>query len=119
MINLEVTGLSVKSNFSLLGEEKIAQLALNGEIVTVNSLSKKYFTLKKSPENHGNGEPCLRCAPKEFGLLRLWYNVSIKCNNIRGDIWICSHCSKVNKTKAGKALWIELEKSRIDVAITS
>ena len=112
MTNLEETCLSAKSNFSLLGEDKIAQLALNGEVVTVNSLRMKGLSLTKSPENHGNGEPCDRCAKKETGLLRLWYKVSITCNNVRGDIWVCSHCSKVTKTRAGKDVWAELEKSR-------
>jgi len=112
MENTEVIKLSARSNFSLLGEEKIAQLALDGEIVKVNSLRSAGFTMVKSPVNQGN-EPCLKCARKESGILRLWYKVSINCNNVRGDIWICSHCSKVNKTRAGKDLWAELVKSRV------
>jgi hypothetical protein len=115
----ETLKLSMWSSFSLVGVKNAAKLALNGEVVTLDSLRKSGFPIKKSGVNHGNGEICLICAPKGSGQLRIWYEVtSINCNKVSGAIWICSHCSKVYvHDSRGTALWAELVKGLASVEI--
>lgn len=97
-------------NFSLIGHPEKAQLALNGEIVSVGWLSKNGFIITPSPIK--DGEHCLICAPKESGVKSRWIEVSITCNGVRGPIWLCRNCSKVYVHKRrGKQIWEELLKT--------
>jgi|WetSurMetagenome_2_1015567.scaffolds.fasta_scaffold547260_2 hypothetical protein len=100
-----------KYNFSLLGKGNTAQLALNGEVVSVNFLKMKGFTVEPSPIKEG--EHCFRCAPRGGEARRKWWKASIPCNGVRGEIWICQNCSTVYERKKGgngRALWAELTK---------
>ena len=109
MTNQTTKEISAKYFFSLLGTRDTPQLALNGEIVSVNTLKMAGFSLTKSSQNGGNGERCGKCSPMEP--VRIWYKTFISCNNVKGYVWICSKCSKVNIHKrGGKEVWAELTK---------
>lgn len=102
-----------RTGFSLVGSGKTAQLALDGSLVTLGTLTLAGCSPKKSPANGGKGEFCYRCAPPGSGILRVWYQVSISHNGVHGAIWICSNCSTVFEHKsAGKELWAELTKGQ-------
>jgi len=105
--------VSQRDSFSLLGTGNTAQLALNGEIIKLNDLRRSGFSVEKSPEKIDSRNYCFRCAPKEEGKAVSWFKISIKCIDVRGDIWICANCSTVYEHRSGgKNLWRELIKEQ-------
>jgi len=99
------------TGFSLIGAGNTAQLALDGKLVTLGTLTLLGYHVTKSPENNGKGEFCYRCAPQGTGILRAWYQVSITCNGVHGAVWICSHCSTAHQHQScGQSIWAELTK---------
>lgn len=109
MSTLRTPNLSTNSYFTLIGNKDKAQLAVDGFLVTFNDLKAAGFGLKKSKAK-GGLEICAKCSPDQK--TRVWYEVEISCNKVRGPIWICSNCSNVYfHERRGMDIWRNLLKT--------